>query len=60
MGKTPVTGMVLGVAAIAFAVFSMATRMETPPAGYAFLDYGLIGLGAVGFVGSLVVHLKNQ
>jgi hypothetical protein len=60
VGKNPVTGMVLGAAAIAFAVFSMATRTEIPPAGYAFLDYGLIGLGAVGFVGSLVVYLKNR
>jgi hypothetical protein len=31
-----------------------------PPPGYALLDYGLLGLGAVGFVGSLAVYLKNR
>jgi hypothetical protein len=60
VGKNPVTGMVLGALAIAFAVYSIATRTETPPPGYAFLDYGLIALGALGFIGSLVVWLKNR
>jgi hypothetical protein len=60
MGWNPVTGMVMGAAAIGFVVISMATRTEMPPAGYALLDYGLLGLGAVGFIGSLAVYLKNR
>jgi hypothetical protein len=56
----PVIGMVFGLAAIGFAVFSIATRTETPSPGYALLDYGLIGLGAVGFIGSLVAYLKQK
>ena len=59
MGKNPLVGVVLGAAAIAFAVFSMATRSETPPAGYEFLDYGLIALGAIGIIGSLVAYAKR-
>ena len=51
--------MVFGLAAIGFAVFSIATRTETPPPGYALLDYGLIGLGAVGFIGSLVASSRK-
>jgi hypothetical protein len=60
MGKNPAVGMVFGVVAIGFAVFSMATRSETPPAGYEFLDYGILALGLVGFIGSLVAYAKNK
>lgn len=52
--------MIFGAAAIGFALFSIATRTETPPAGYALLDYGLIGAGAAGFLGSLVMYLKSK
>ena len=60
MGWNPVTGMVMGAAAIGFAIISMTMRTETPPAGYALLDYGLLGLGAAGFIGSLVAYLKTK
>ena len=60
MGNNPAVGMVFGVAAIGFAVFSMATRTETPPPGYAFLDYGLIIAGLAGFIGSLVAYAKKR
>jgi hypothetical protein len=60
MGKNPAVGMVLGVAAIGFAVFSMATRTETPPAGYEILDYGILALGLLGFSGSLVAYVKKK
>ena len=60
MGKNPLVGVVLGAAAIGFAVFSMATRTEAPPAGYEFLDYGLIVLGLVGIIGSLAAYAKQK
>ena len=60
MGNGAVRGMIFGAAAIGFALFSIATRTETPPAGYALLDYGLIGAGAAGFLGSLVMYLKSK
>jgi hypothetical protein len=60
MGKNPLVGVVFGAAAIAFAVFSMVTRTETPPAGYEFLDYGLIVLGVIGIVGALVAYAKQK
>jgi hypothetical protein len=58
MGKNPAVGMVFGVLAIGFAVFSMTTRSEAPPAGYEFLDYGILALGLMGFIGSLVAYVK--
>jgi hypothetical protein len=60
MGKNPAVGMVFGVVAIGFAVFSMATRSETPPAGYQFLDYGILALGLAGFIGSLVTYVRSK
>jgi hypothetical protein len=60
MGKNPIIGMLMGAAAIGFVAISMATRTETPPPGYAILDYGLLGLGSVGFIGSLVAYLKAR
>jgi hypothetical protein len=60
MGKNPAAGMVFGLAAIGFAVFSMATRSETPPPGYAFLDYGLIIAGVAGIIGSLMAYAKRN
>lgn len=56
----PLIGMVFGLAAIGFAVFSIATRTETPSPGYALLDYALIGLGAVGFIGSMVAFSRKK
>ena len=58
MGKNPAVGMVFGVLAIGFAVFNMTTRSEAPPAGYEFLDYGILALGLMGFIGSLVAYVK--
>jgi len=55
----PFVGIVFGAAAIAFAVFSMVTRTETPPPGYALLDYGLIVLGASGIIGSLIMSRRK-
>jgi hypothetical protein len=60
VGKNPVTGIVLGAVAIGFALISMGTRTETPPPGYAIFDYVVLGLGAVGFVGSLAVYLMRK
>jgi hypothetical protein len=48
------------VVAIAFSVFSMGTRSEAPPAGYDFIDYGILALGLVGFIGSLVAYVRNR
>jgi hypothetical protein len=59
MGRNPLTGIVFGALAIGFAVFSMATETETPPAGYEFLNYGLIVAGAAGIIGSLVAYARN-
>ena len=52
--------MAFGAAAIGFAVFSMVTRTETPPPGYALLDYGLIALGAVAIIGTLAMIVRNK
>jgi hypothetical protein len=60
MGKNPAVGIVFGLVAIGFAVFSLATRTEAPPEGYAILDYGLIAAGAIGVIGSLVAMAKQS
>jgi hypothetical protein len=60
MGKNPLVGVVFGALAIAFAVYSMATETETPPAGYELINYGLIALGAAGIVGSLIAYAKQK
>jgi hypothetical protein len=60
MRRNPLAGVVFGVIAIGFAVFSMTTQTEAPPAGYNLLNYGLIVAGAAGIIGSLVAYAKNQ
>jgi len=52
MSRNPIFGIIFGALAIAFAVFSMATRDETPPEGYALLDYAIIAVGAAAIIGS--------
>jgi hypothetical protein len=37
----------------------MATRGETPPEGYALIDYGLIAVGAIAIIGSLVAYVRK-
>jgi hypothetical protein len=59
MSKNPILGVVFGALAIAFAVFSMVTRDETPPEGYALIDYGLIAVGAIAIIGSLVAYARK-
>jgi hypothetical protein len=55
----PAVGIVFGVLAIAFAVYSLATQTETPPDGYNLLNYGRILAGAAGIIGSLVAYAKR-
>ena len=52
--------MAFGATAIALALFSMASRSETPPQGYALLDYGLLIAGAASIVGSIVAHRRGK
>jgi hypothetical protein len=59
MGKNPLAGVLFGVIAIGFAVYSLATQTEMPPAGYNLLNYGLIVAGAAGIIGSLVAYTRT-
>jgi hypothetical protein len=59
MGGNPLVGIVFGAIAIGFAVYSLATQIETPPAGYNLLNYGLIAAGAAGIIGSLIAYAKR-
>ena len=56
----PLWGMAFGATAIVLALFSMASRTETPPPGYILLDYGLLIAGAAAIVGSLVAHRRRK
>ena len=62
MGRNPATGVVFGVLAIGLAVFNMVSDAsgETPPQSVNILNYVLLAMGLLGFVGSLVVYLKRQ
>ena len=62
MGRNPATGIVFGVLAIGLAVFNMVNDAsgETPPQSVNILNYVLLAMGVLGFVGSLVVYLKRQ
>lgn len=59
MQRNPIFGVVAGAAAIMFSIFSMATRREEPPPGYALLDYGLIALGVAVIIGSLISRARQ-
>jgi hypothetical protein len=63
VGKTPLRGMVMGAIAIGLGLFNLIsdqTGAETPPASVQLLTYVLLGLGLIGFVGSLVLYLKQK
>jgi len=52
--------MVMGAIAIALGLINMATQTEAPSASVQLLTYVLLGLGAIGFFGSLVLYLKQK
>ena len=63
MGKSATRGMVMGGIAIALGLVNLVTDRagpETPPASVQTLTWVLIGLGVVGFLGSLAVYLKQK
>ncbi len=63
MHKGPVSGMVMGAIAIALGLFNLIsdqTSIEPPPASTQILTYVLLGMGILGFVGSLVAYLKQK
>ena len=62
MGKSPVGGMVMGGIAVALGLFNLISDQsgETPPASVQVLTYVLLGLGLIGFVGSLLLYLKQK
>ena len=63
MGKNPTRGMVMGGLAIALGLVNLVTDRagsETPSASVQTLTYVLIGMGLIGFVGSLVMYLKQK
>ena len=61
MGKTPIRGMVMGGIAIALGLLNLSSDGgEAPSASVQLLTYVLLGLGAIGFVGSLVLYLKQK
>ena len=63
MGKSATRGMVMGGIAIALGLVNLVTDRagaETPPTSVQTLTWVLIGLGVVGFLGSLVVYLKQK
>jgi len=60
MGKTPMRGMVMGGIAIALGLLNLSSGGEAPAASVQLLTYVLLGLGAIGFVGSLVLYLKQK
>lgn len=62
MGKNPATGLIFGVLAIGLAIFNMVSDAsgETPPQSVNILNYVLLAMGLLGFVGSLAMYLKRQ
>jgi hypothetical protein len=61
MGKTPMRGMVMGGIAIVLGLINLSTNGgEAPSASVQLLTYVLLGLGAIGFVGSLILYLKQK
>jgi len=60
MGKTPMRGMVMGGIAIVLGLLNLSSGGEAPSASVQLLTYVLLGLGAIGFLGSLVLYLKQK
>jgi hypothetical protein len=63
MPKGPVGGMVMGAIAVVLGLFNLIsdqTGAETPPASIGVLNYVLLGLGLLGFLGSLVAYLRQK
>ncbi|HEV2186838.1 MAG TPA: hypothetical protein VGR70_06500 [Stellaceae bacterium] len=60
MGKTPMRGMVMGGIAIVLGLLNLSSGGEAPSASVQLLTYVLLALGAIGFVGSLVLYLKQK
>jgi hypothetical protein len=60
MGKTPLRGMVMGAIAIALGLLNLSSGDEAPSASVQLLTYVLLGLGVVGFVGSLLLYVKQK
>ena len=60
MGKTPMRGMVMGSIAVVLGLLNLSTGGEAPSASVQLLTYVLLGLGAIGFVGSLILYLKQK
>jgi len=59
MGKTPTRGMVMGGIAIVLGLINLSGG-EAPSASVQLLTYVLLGLGAVGFAGSLLLYVKQK
>jgi hypothetical protein len=60
MGKTPMRGMVMGGIAIVLGLLNLNSGGEAPSASVQLLTYVLLALGAIGFVGSLILYLKQK
>jgi len=52
--------MVMGGIAIVLGLLNLSSGGEAPSASVQLLTYVLLGLGAIGFLGSLVLYLKQK
>jgi hypothetical protein len=60
MGKTAIRGMVMGGIALVFGLFNFVGQTEAPSPAVELLTYVMLGLGAIGFFGSLIIYLKQK
>ena len=60
MANSPMRGMLFGAIGVVLGLINLAIRSEEPSSWIVILTYVLIGLGIFGFVGSLILYLKQK